>query len=211
MGGALYDFGIERSWVAKPFGRVVFRTDAGRIYESLRVVGDQPDGTAVLDVPCGGGLALRGVRAGQRLRYIAADISPTMLERARRMAERRGVKGVEYVEADIEALPFDDAEFDLCLCFNGLHCLPDPAAAVREIARCLKPGGRLVGDCAIRGVGLRQDVALLAMRTAGVFGPGGTFDDVGRWLTQAGLEPTRLERSGAVARFEAVRPAQAPP
>ena len=45
------------------------------------------DGSAVLDIPCGGGLAMRGVRNGQRLRYVAADISPDMLDRARRHEE----------------------------------------------------------------------------------------------------------------------------
>ncbi len=35
-------------------------------------------------------------------------------------------------------MPFDDNEFDMCVSFNGLHCLPDPAAAVREIVRCLR-------------------------------------------------------------------------
>jgi ubiquinone/menaquinone biosynthesis C-methylase UbiE len=39
-----------------------------------------------------------------------------------------GRDSVEFVEADIERMPFDDNEFDICVSFNGLHCLPDPAA-----------------------------------------------------------------------------------
>jgi SAM-dependent methyltransferase len=107
------------------------------------------------------------------------------------------------VEADIERMPFDDNEFDLCVSFNGLHCLPDPAAAVHEIARCLKPGGRLVGDSLVRGAGWRQDVALKIGRRLGVFGAGGTVDELRGWLTDAGLNVDRMDPSGAIAHFTA--------
>jgi SAM-dependent methyltransferase len=84
-----------------------------------------------------------------------------------------------------------------------LHCLPDPPAAVREIARCVKPGGRLVGDSVVRGAGWRQDLAIGFFRRAGVFGVGGTVDDLNGWLTDAGLKVDRLERSGGLAHFTA--------
>jgi ubiquinone/menaquinone biosynthesis C-methylase UbiE len=156
-------------------------------------------------VPCGGGVALRGLRHGQRVRYVAADISRDMLVRARRQASTAGRVDIEFTEADIEKMPFTDGEFDLCVCFNGLHCLPNPAAAVREIARCLAPGGRLVGDAVVRGAGIRQDLAFGALRRMGLFGPSGTTDDVQRWLTAAGLRVDRLQRSGAIAHFTATR------
>lgn len=204
--GAAYNFGIEHEWVARPVGRILFSTDVGRIYDSMAIVGSMPDGSAILDVPCGGGVVLQGLRPEQRVRYVAADISPTMLDRARRRARQHGLDSIELIEADIERMPFGDAEFDLCVCFNGLHCLPDPAAAVREIARCLKPGGRLVGDCAIRGELKRTDAWIATARTAGIFGPTGTIDEVRDWLLGAGLRIDVLERSGAVAHFTAGQP-----
>jgi ubiquinone/menaquinone biosynthesis C-methylase UbiE len=124
-----------------------------------------PDGAAILDAPCGGGLAFRALGRRQRVRYVAADLSRGMLRRARRVAERRGLGQIEFVEADIESLPFKDASFDLCLCFNSLHCFDRPQAALSEVARCLRPGGRLVGDSAIRGAGRRYD-ALIAVPPA---------------------------------------------
>lgn len=205
IGGAGYDYGVQHEWIARPVGTLMWGTDTRLLFETIRTIGELPDGAAVLDVPCGGGLALRGVRPDQRLRYVAADISPDMLERARGRAASLGLGEVEFTVADIERMPFSDGEFDACLTFNGLHCLPDPAAAIREIARCLKPGGRLIGDTLVRGNGQRQDVLLRVFRSAGIFGPGGTAEDIQRWLDEAGLQIDRFETSGAVAYFSATR------
>ncbi|MGH3761371.1 class I SAM-dependent methyltransferase [Actinophytocola sp.] len=203
IGGAVYDFGVEREWLARPAGRLLWGTDARRLNASIRAIRELPDGAAVLDVPCGGGVALRGARPG--IRYVAADISRDMLTRTRRRAARRGVD-IELAEADVVRMPFADGEFDLCVTFNGLHCLPDPATAVREMAGCVRPGGRLVGDTIVRGAGLRQDVAIGMFRRAGLFGPGGTTAAFERWLDGAGLLIDRLDVSGAVAHFAATRP-----
>ena len=203
IGGGAYDFAVEHEWLARPAGLALWGTDTRMLYDSIRTIGELPEGSAVLDVPCGGGVALRGLRPGQSLRYVAADISTDMLDRARARAAALGRDDIEFVEADIERMPFEDNEFDLCLSFNGLHCLPDPPAAVHEIARCVKPGGRLVGDSVVRGAGWRQDLAIGFFRRAGVFGVGGTVDDLNGWLTDAGLKVDRLERSGGLAHFTA--------
>lgn len=204
LNAVIYDYGVEREWLARPVGALLWGTDTRELYATIRTLGALPAGTSVLDVPCGGGLALRGLRQDQDVRYVAADISPTMLGRTRAQARRLGLD-IEVTTADITRLPFPDNEFDLCVSFNGLHCMPDPALAVRELARCLKPGGRLIGDTIVRGAGWRQDLAVTAFRRAGLFGPGGTEADVERWLTDAGLHVDRLERSGAVTRFAATR------
>jgi ubiquinone/menaquinone biosynthesis C-methylase UbiE len=205
FGGAAYDFVVQREWLARAGGWALWGTDTRLMFDSIQTAGEMPDGASILDVPCGGGLALRGLRHGQQVRYVAADISPDMLARARRQASAAGRDDISFTEADIKRMPFADGEFDLCLCFNGLHCLPDPAAAVREIARCLAPGGRLIGDAVVRGAGVRQDLAFAALRRAGLFGPSGTADDVRHWLTAAGLRVDRLQRSGAIAHFAATR------
>ena len=202
-GGGAYDFAVEHEWLARPAGFALWGTDTRMFYDSFRTIGELPNGSAVLDIPCGGGVALRGLRPGQSLRYVAADLSTDMLARARTRAATLRRDDVEFVEADIERMPFDDNEFDLCVSFNGLHCLPDPAAAVREIARCVRPGGRLVGDSLVRGAGLRQDLALRVGRRAGVFGASGTVDELRDWLVDADLKVDRLDLSGAIAHFTA--------
>ena len=204
LSARVYDFGVEREWLARPAGALLWGTDTRLMYETIRTIGAMPPGSAVLDVPCGGGLALRGMRPGQDLRYVAADISPVMLSRTSAQATRLR-RTITATAADITALPFADNRFDLCVCFNGLHCLPDPGAAVREIARCLKDGARFVGDTIVRGTGIRQDLAIQAFHRVGLFGPPRTVDDLERWLSDAGMRVDRLELSGAVAHFAATR------
>lgn len=201
--GNSYARAIERQHLARFFGRVLFDTDVDRIYQAMDVVREMPDGSTILDVPCGGGITVGRLRPDQKVRYVAMDISPGMLDLARRRIRPPQRDVVEFVQGSIEEIPFGDDEFDLCVCFNGLHCLPDPAAAIREIARCLKPGGRLIGDFATRGQVRRSDAYMVLMRASGTFGPAGTVDDARRWLTDAGLVIDSLESSGAITHFAA--------
>ncbi len=203
LGAASYDFFARRERMARVGGLLLWVTDTRLLYRSLAAISDAPEGSAILDVPCGGGIAFRALRPEQRVRYVAADLSPGMLRRARREAERRGLRQVELMEADVEALPFDGASFDLCVCLNSLHCFTDPAAALREIGRCLRPGGRLIGDAAVRGRGARFDFTIRLYERRGIFGPCGTEADLKGWLAGAGFEDVRLRLSGAVAYFEA--------
>jgi SAM-dependent methyltransferase len=205
FGAGVYDFVVERERLARPLGRLVWGTDARMLYDAMGVIGEMPDGSAILDLPCGGGVAFRALRPDQKVRYVAADLSAGMLRRARREAERRGLRQIEFLEADVESLPFDDGSFDLCVCFNSLHCFPNPQAAIAELARCLRRDGRFVGDAAVRGAGRRYDRLYELYRRRGVFGPGGTVDDLGRWFDAAGLREVSIERSGAVAHVRARR------
>ena len=139
----VYDFLVERESLARVLGRVAFGTDAGLLYDAIDALGELPAGSAVLDIPVGGGVALRGLRPGQGIRYVAADISPEMLARTKRVADERGLSQVEVQSADVENLPFEEGEFDLVQSFAGLHCFPNPRLAVLEIARVVRPGGGL--------------------------------------------------------------------
>jgi ubiquinone/menaquinone biosynthesis C-methylase UbiE len=205
VGAAAYDFFVERERLARVGGRIAWGTDTSLLYRSLEAISSMPDGAAILDVPCGGGVAFRALRPEQCLRYVAVDLSPGMLRRARREARQRALPQIEFIEGDVESLPFDDASFDLCVCLNSLHCFPDPAAGLTEIGRCLKPGGRLIGDAALRGQGKRFDFVIDLYSRRGIFGPGGTASDLERWLAEAGFEDVRLRLSGAVGYFNASR------
>ena len=94
-------------------------------------------GHAVLDACCGtGDLALAGERAGGRVTGL--DFSERMLDRAREKSQT-----VEWVLGDATALPFPDATFDAATVGFGIRNVPDLEAGLAELARVLRPGGRL--------------------------------------------------------------------
>jgi SAM-dependent methyltransferase len=192
--------------VAWPTGHLVFGLDLRELEAPLALIRQVPEGGAVLDVPCGPGTALEALRPEQELRYVAADISPAMLAQTAEVAARRGLRQVETVEADVGELPFADGEFDLCLTLLGLHCVPDPARAVAEMARVLKPGGALAGTILVTDAGPRYWAIRRTARLAGILGPSGGMDDLARWLRDAGLEQEESVRLGTIARFRARKP-----
>ncbi len=99
----------------------------------------------VLDCPCGDGFytnLLASHMHGGTL--VAADISPAYLDRAKQeVGPVPSGLSVEYVRADAYRLPFDDESFDLVWCAQSMISLEDPTRAIREMARVLKPGGRV--------------------------------------------------------------------
>jgi SAM-dependent methyltransferase len=202
----VYDWTVEHPRAGGLAWRVGIGSDLGRLHSAAEEIGRQPDGSAILDVPCGGGVALRGLRPGQDVRYVAADIAPAMLERTRAAARSRGVdRRVEAVLADVGRLPFADGEFDLVVSFTGLHCFPAPHQAVREMARVLHPGGVLTGSALLEDTGVRYLPIRTAGRMAGLLGPGATTTEVRTWLEQAGLGEVTVELSGAIGYFRGVR------
>jgi SAM-dependent methyltransferase len=200
----VYDFLVERAGIGGVLWKVGMGSDLSKLYRATEEIGRLPDGAAVLDIPCGGGVALRGVRPGQDVRYVAADIAPAMLERTREEARRRGVE-VELEEADAGALPFADATFDLAVCFTSLHCFPDPARAVSELGRVLRPGARVSGSAFLTDAGLRFEPLRVAGRLGGLLGPSGTHSDLRRWLESGGFEDVALDRSGGLTYFTGTR------
>jgi ubiquinone/menaquinone biosynthesis C-methylase UbiE len=124
-----------------------------------------------------------------------------MLRRAGERAEKRGLDGIELIESKAEDLPLEPGSADLFLSYWGLHCFPDPEAAIIEIGRVLKPGGRLVGASFVRGPSLRQRIMLRP--NAGDFGPICTEPELLEWLARAGLRLTDRGRSGLYMFFSA--------
>ena len=204
-----YDWSVEHPTLGGMLWRLGIDSDLGRLYDATAEIGRQPEGSSILDIPCGGGVALRGLRPHQGVRYVAADIAPTMLARTRDAAAERGVADqLETVQADVTALRFADGEFDLVVSFTGLHCFPDPRAAVHEMARVVAHGGVLSGSALVHRPGLAgaRDLPLwTAGRLAGLLGPGTTADQIAGWLAEAGLSEVEVGLSGAIGYFHAVR------
>jgi ubiquinone/menaquinone biosynthesis C-methylase UbiE len=208
---AIYDAGVKHDSVARIGAWAMWGADMRPMFADVARLAEAPIGASVLDIPCGGGFALRGLRPGQAVHYVAADISPYMLGQARREAARRGVQdAIEFVEADVTALQFADNSFELCVTYNGLHCLSDPHAALAELTRVLKPGGTLRGTSCVTGRGPRQDALIAMLRRAGVFGNAPKAGEIETWLREFGLDVVNLEPSGAIEFFEARLPLRGP-
>ena len=101
-------------------------------------------GERILDVGCGPGFYARELldEIGPGGSIVAVDASPDMLALARRRCE--GHSNVTFREGNAAALPVDDGTFDAALCVQVMEYVPDPAAALAEIHRALRPGGRVL-------------------------------------------------------------------
>jgi SAM-dependent methyltransferase len=206
--GAVYDFYIERPWLMQVIGRTLWGIDARPLYAAMAPIEQVGDGKTVIDVPCGGGVALRAVSPAQRITYLAGDIDPDMVERTRRRAMRRGLRQVQAGIADMEALPYADQSADLFASFSGLHMVSDPGAAVREIARCLKPGGELVGTTFLRE-GSRRSQALFASGAKRGHPEPPAYGELVAMFEDAGLEAVAIEPRTGFAAFRGSRAAGA--
>ncbi len=115
------------------FERVLF--GGGREWATAQVDGD------ILEIAVGTGRNFRFYAPPARVTGI--EFSGEMLARARPRAERASAE-IELMQADAQALPFDDESFDSIVITLALCTIPDDRAAVREARRVLRPGGRLV-------------------------------------------------------------------
>ena len=200
--GIAYSAYMERPRIGRRVARVVWSGDTGPYYESMRAVTEVPGGGTIVDCPCGAGPVLQAFDPGRGVRYIGADLSPSMLRRIRKRAAAREITGLELHQADASDLPLADDSADLFLSYWGLHCFDDPVAAVAEMARVTKVGARLVGSSFVYARDtLRQ--RLLIRPGLGDFGPMGTEEEIRDWLEDAGFRPTSWERRGSMLYFDA--------
>ncbi|MCS6877189.1 MAG: arsenite methyltransferase [Geminicoccaceae bacterium] len=147
-------------------------------------------GEVVLDLGCGAGndcfIARHEVGSGGRV--IGVDATPEMIARARANARKLGFDNVEFRLGEIENLPVADASVDCVISNCVLNLVPDKPRAFAEIARVLKPGGRMcVSDIVATGPlpePLRAAVELYVGCIAGAL----PLDDYVRLLEAVGLE-----------------------
>ncbi len=111
-------------------------------WRTLAVEASQPQHAVVLDLGAGTGDLSAEFRRRGAARVIGADISAAMLVRAE---EKFGQDGIDWLQGDASHLPFADESFDIVASAFVMRNLPDLAGSFAEMARVLKPGGRLIG------------------------------------------------------------------
>jgi ubiquinone/menaquinone biosynthesis C-methylase UbiE len=138
---------------ADVFARTVRRT---RVEEAEELAERATAGLAsaekllAIDLACGPGTYTRPLAARVR-KAIGADLTPAMVEKARAEAARDGIPNIEFVCADIYALPFADGVAGIVSCGYAFHHMTYPPRALAEMARVLQPGGRVaITDIIVR-------------------------------------------------------------
>lgn len=102
-------------------------------------------GDRALDVACGTGDLTEALAKTETGEVIGLDYTAEMLDLAKVKKERRPESGkMSYIQGDAQALPFEDASFDVLTIAFGIRNVQEPKKAIAEFARVLKPGGRLV-------------------------------------------------------------------
>lgn len=109
----------------------------------LDVAGIQP-ADRVIDIGCGNGRTTRdAARLAPDGSALGIDLSPQMLDRARRLAVQENLTNVEFANADAQVYPFEPGSFDVAISKFGTMFFADQVVAFTNIARALRPGGRL--------------------------------------------------------------------
>src|SRR5688572_20155840 len=130
---------LKQIWMAGDYDRFSRYMEGGarELYERLHVA----PGCRLLDVGCGSGqLAL--MAAKDRLEVTGVDIARNLVERARMRAQAEGLRA-RFEEADAEALPFEDASFDVVASLIGAMFAPRPDLVAMELLRVCEPGGTI--------------------------------------------------------------------
>ena len=156
-------------------------------------------GEVVVDLGSGGGLDvfLAAKMVGREGRAIGIDMTPAMIERARANAVSGGYTNVEFHQSTIDNIPLPDASVDCVISNCVLNLAPDKPAVFREIARVLKPGGRLaVSDIALKRE-LPEAIARSMAAYVGCIAGAIRIDDYRGELLAAGFEHVEIVDSGA--------------
>lgn len=155
-------------------------------------------GEVVLDLGSGGGFDcfIAGPKVGPAGRVIGVDMTPEMLSKSRRNVaayrERSGLDNVEFRLGEIEHLPVADASVDAVISNCVLNLSPDKPQVWREIARVLRPGGRVaVSDLALLRP-LPTDVREMVEALVGCIAGAVLIDDTRRMMQAAGMSDIRL-------------------
>jgi SAM-dependent methyltransferase len=152
-------------------------------------------GETVVDLGSGGGFDcfLAAQEVGASGQVIGVDMTPAMLSKARRNAERGRYANVEFRLGEIEHLPVADETADVIISNCVINLSPDKGQVFREAFRILKPGGRLAISDVVATVELPDEMRNDPQLIAGCMGNAALIDDLERYIRQAGFVNVTIE------------------
>jgi len=152
-------------------------------------------GETVVDLGSGGGfdcfLAARQV--GETGHVIGVDMTPDMLSKARKNAEKIGASNVEFRLGEIEHLPVADNSADVIMSNCVINLSPDKLRVFQDVYRVLKPGGRLVVSDIVATAVLPDEIQKNLSLVTACIGGAATIDDTRKMLKKAGFEDIRIK------------------
>lgn len=190
----------ERYW-RPALGRLVKGVTGPGMSEEVRIARlllALGEGDAVLDVACGPGNFTRAFArtVGPEGLAVGIDASRTMLERGAEELRESGLGNLTLVRGNATALPFEDSSFDAVCCFAALHLFAEPFAALDEMRRVLRPGGRVALMTSVRRQVTLPPLKPLIERASGMRVFEG--DEIVEALEQCGFTGIHRRLSGLV-------------
>ena len=184
----------RRNPLLQMFMGLTFDEEAATILHALRL----KPGATVLDLACGTGIYGRRIAERFPVSFvIGLDLSLPMLEFADRRFDAQSSQDLLLIHGDAQDLPFGDGTMDAVLCGGALHLFPDPAKAIGEAGRVVRPGGAFAAAAYYR----RQSwLSLFVEQIAGLIGGirGHSRDEYLQMMHDAGFEQADLLHEGPV-------------
>ncbi len=158
-------------------------------------------GQTVLDLGSGGGFDcfLAAKQVGAEGHVIGVDMTPEMIEKARRNAAKAGARNVEFRLGEIEHIPVADASVDVIISNCVINLSPDKKAVYRDAYRALKPGGTLAISDVVAKAALPEELAQNLRMVAGCIGGAATVAQISRWLGETGFADVQVDINEEVA------------
>ena len=158
-------------------------------------------GETVLDLGAGGGFDcfLAAERVGPQGRVIGVDMTPEMVEKARRNKDKVGADNVDFRLGEIEHLPVSDSSVDVIISNCVVNLSPDKRAVFAEAFRVLRPGGRLAISDVVALKPLPDALAQDLRMVSGCIGGAAMVEELRGWLAEAGFADIAVDIDNSVA------------
>ena len=168
-------------------------------------VAELHEGETVLDLGSGGGIdvLLSARRVGATGKAYGLDMTDEMLDLARRNQEQAGVENVEWLRGEIEAIPLPASSVDVVISNCVINLSADKAQVLREVARVLRPGGRVAVSDVVADADMDDATRADMQQYTGCIAGALTVDDYRSLLDAAGLTDIEIQETHRVHEFAA--------